>query len=644
MSGPRGPGRALGVGATLALALALGLGMALAVACGGAGGPGSGRSGADASGAARPEPDARARSPKPGPEGAEGPFPSPEELDALARDGEPDLEPPGDERLADVARWTLTGPFPERVGEEPVDDPGPWERVLLDVARDRAGLVVVSESMRCVAREIGLFARAHDALPGAGLRNFVAGRCGATGVGLRVGTVAATVPPDASEERIAEGWGPELAEGIRRNLGAGARAAGIWFGRRGDRGLALVVTAERRARVEPTAAIASDDGVVSIRGELLRPAQAVEAHVNRGRLGVAACEPDPSVRPPRFVLHCPVSREDETARIAVSARSAGRLLAEAVLEVLARPAGEPARTWRRPDYGGGGEVGDPDAFRERLLEAANRLRGEVGLAPLELERQQSRTAERLAPLYFGAGLGAVDPSVGDAVALGLVAGWEVGGVIRDANLGAFLSLETRDLGRWLGEALLEPGVRAVLLSPDHTRVAVGPVVSGERPFLAAVVVSYASYGDRDPAELREQFYGHLDRAFDRRGLRLPRRDRALEAAAARQAARVADGSAAPQEAAAALANEAAAQLRTDVQVWPLEGSAPDEVFLPDEIFDGSTSRIAAAVTWYQPSGWPWGRTLVLLVAAPKKGDVPELRTRGPLLPPAGPRSLRLPSA
>jgi len=604
----------------LATGAALAAGMALAAACGGAGGPGSG---GPAAGGAGTDTRPGARAPAPG--DAESPFPSVEELESLAREGTPEVGALVDEHFAEVERWTLTGPLPERVGEEPVRDPGPWEQLLLDVARDRAGLVVVSEAMRCVAREIGLFVRAHDALPGWGLRDFIVGRCGASGVGLRMGTVAATVPPDAPDERIADGWGPQLAQAIRENLGGGARAAGIWFGRREDRGLALVVTAERRARVEPTAVVASDDGSVSIRGELLRPAQGLEAQVNQGRLGVAACEPDPSVPLPRFALRCPVRDDDESAWITVSARPAGRLLPDTALKILARPAGSPARTWQRADYGGGGEVASADAFRERLVEAVNRLRAEEELPPLVLEPHESRTAERLAPLYMGAGLGAVDPSAGDLVALGLIAGWEVGGVIRDAGLGAFLALETRDLGLWLGEALLEPGIRSVLLSPERTRLAVGPIVSRDRPFLAAVVASYALYGDQDPAELREQFYVYLDRTLDRRGLRFPRRDRTLEAAAARHAVRVAGGAATPREAAAALADEAAAQLRTDVQVWPLEGSAADEVPLPAALLEGDTSRIAAAVTWYQPAGWPWGRTVVLLVAAP---DAP-LRTATP---------------
>jgi len=606
----------------LVVGVGLAAGMTFALGCAGAGGPGSGAP--DGDGAGR-DAGPGARAPAPGPGGEESPFPSPEELESLAREGTPEVGALVDERFAEVERWTLTGPLPERVGEEPVGDPGPWEQLLLEVARDRAGLVVVSEAMRCVAREIGLFVREHDALPGWGLRDFIVGRCGATGVGLRMGTVAATVPPDAPDERIASGWGPQLAQAIRENLGAGARAAGIWFGRRVDRGLALVVTAERRARVEPTAVVAADDDSVSIRGELLRPAQGLEAQVNQGRLGVARCEPDPSVLLPRFALRCPVRADDETAWITVSARSAGRLLPDSALKILARPAGDAARTWQRADYGGVGEVTSAEGFREGLVEAVNRLRVQADLPPLVLETHESRTAERLAPLYMGAGLGALDPSAGDLVALGLIAGWEVGGVIRDAGVGAYLTLETRDLGLWLGEALLEPGIRGVLLSSERTRLAVGPIVSPDRPFLAAVVASYALYGDQDPAELREQFYVYLDRTLDQRGLRFPRRDRTLEAVAARHAARVAGGAATPQEAAASLANEAAAQLRTDVQVWPLEGSAADQVLLPPELLEGDTARIAAAVTWYQPAGSPWGRTVVLLVAAP---DAP-LRTATP---------------
>jgi hypothetical protein len=281
-------------------------------------------------------------------------------------------------------------------------------------------------------------------------------------------------------------------------------------------------------------------------------------------------------------------------------------------------------------------VAGPEDFRTRLRAAANRLRAELGMEPLVLEGRESATAGRLAPFYFASGLGMVAPAYGDLVALGLMAGWEVQGTIRNANMGAALSLSSHDLDRWLAEALASPGMRAVLFHPEHTRLAVGPVVGADptAPYLGAILASYALFGEEDPVALRQDFYSVLDRAYDARGLSFPRRERALEVAAQREMTRIQNGAVTPEEALEIVGHEASLRLQAPVGAWLMEGADLEDLRPPDALFAENTAFIAAAVGHYQPSGWPWGRTLVILISAPEsalrsaqaekaaEGDVP----------------------
>src|SRR5262249_30094919 len=79
-------------------------------------------------------------------------FPTPKQLEKLESTPAPtnvfDLD------VKTVDTWELGGPFPEKMQAEPYSAPeDPWSALLEDAARRRAGLVVPTESMYCVARE-----------------------------------------------------------------------------------------------------------------------------------------------------------------------------------------------------------------------------------------------------------------------------------------------------------------------------------------------------------------------------------------------------------------------------------------------------------------------------------------------------------
>lgn len=568
----------------------------------------------------------RTHAPAPSPEAKEAsPFPSRGEIQDLAKHPVPEGTLHAD--YVSVARWRLAGPFPERIGEEPIHYPNTWEKLLLEAAAGRAGLVVASESMRCTAREFGRFFLEHGAYPDQSLQRMLLARCGATATGTDVGYLHGDVPAGTDDATVFQQWRDGAQELLRQYMGAGPRAVGLWFGRRNGHAVLMLASALRRVRLDPVSAIPGSDGSIHLGGEVLIPTQAIEAMINHGSYGFANCTTDPSVKLPRFALTCPTQRGDQEEWISVTARAPGRILANPVLRVLARPTGAEAATYHRPSSGRSVAITQPKDFAPRLLSELNRLRSRLHAPPLTLETQESEVADRLAPLYFGAYLGKVDPAVADVVALGLMAGWEVRGPIRRANVGGALALDTTNLAAWLGEALSQPGLRAALLSPHASRLAAGPVLSAvdagkqKRPFLGAIVSTYALYGTEDWAARRLAFYARVDRELAARHLSTPQRDPETEGAAEVLMAQVRQGSLSPREALRQLLDDTSARLRSQAQGWTLEGTSTDDVPLPDALFSGSVHRIAAAVGYAHTPGSPWADTVVLLV------DVPDVSMR-----------------
>ncbi len=565
--------------------------LVLGLACA-SGGPGAGRRGAGGA--------------------AKSPFPDPRTVEELAsRSGEPQSFLEVD--WAQVDRWQLSGPFPTKIGDEPLRDPGPWDQPLLDVGARRPGLLLVSEAMHCVARELGLFFAREGRLAGLALQRFVKARCGATGSELVLGTLTGSLPPEADEASILESWRPQVDELIGRYLGTGPRAAGLWFGREGDLGVAFVASARRSVLLEPADAVPDTEGWLRLRGEVLEPSEQVFAQINQGDYGFAECENEPGVEPPRFSLACPVDPFDETAWVQVASRAPGRILSDGVMLALARPSGAHADTYVRRSFGAKVRIESDDDLTGHLFDQVNRIRRRAGLRPLALAAEESEVTAALAPLYLGATFGTGDAAAADMAALGMVAGWRVPGVVRSGNVGGALVVRTRQLDLWLDEALQHPSFRALTLSPETSTLAIGPVVSQDPDYLGAAVASYALFDpDQSAAEL-----ARLHRRFDARyreaGLSPARRSGSLSEAAGRQLARVRAGRATPREAFDDLLTEVSAQVGMGVQGWILEGDSAEALPLPDELFDARVERFGSALGFYRPDEWPWGRTLAFVL-------------------------------
>ncbi|NNL85123.1 MAG: hypothetical protein HKP27_05695, partial [Myxococcales bacterium] len=311
-------------------------------------------------------------------ENLEGAFPPREQLENLT----PAELPPAlfALRVHDPETWTLEGPFPERVEAKAFRDPSTAGALLAEAAKRREGIVLPTEAMHCVARELGRFLLAHNAQPTAGLRRFIAARCRATSGEVGFAYVGFQVPEKADAEAVLQQRSDQIESFLSAQLAGGPLTAGVWFGRQGERVVMTVARGTRRVRIGPVPGSLRPGGSIEIAGEVLESTERVSALMNRGAFGYQACRPDRSVTLPRFAFTCDGEASDRSHLITVQLQPTGRLLAIKALDLLLIPDGDTHAVYRRPESAAEGpaEV-TPETAAQKTAEVVNALRARAGL-------------------------------------------------------------------------------------------------------------------------------------------------------------------------------------------------------------------------------------------------------------------------
>jgi hypothetical protein len=612
-------GRARGKWGRVGLALVAGAGLAACAL-------GSGTSAAPEPAAA---PAAEAASPSrpaetPGGAGAKKPasetgsFPTPE---ALAQLGEaPVPENLFDLDVQDVESWQLAGPFPERIEAVPYTEPGPWAALLDDAARRRPGLVLPTQAMYCVARELGRFFLATRRQPSEGLRRYMTARCNATEARVVIGYVDGPVSPHRDDVQVYGHWRNAVRQSLDARLAGGPRTVGIWYGREGDHAVVMQAFGHREIHVEPLSPVPAPDGRIEIRGELLTPAASVRALANRGRFGYSVCT---SLREPlvtRFAFACTVDPRDPSALISLSVTPPERLLGNTVLHVLARPEGRLEDVYRVVSYGEPHPVLVPAEAAGDFVDLLNAVRHLAALSPVALDEGQSETAAELAPAFFASLFGRSPEYNAEMVILGMLAGWSVDGIVQSGHFTASWVLRSNDLQRLLAAALEEPSGRETLLAGEIDRIAVGPLLetAAGRESLAAIFGSYAVFSEEDHTASVNAVMEKLGNERAQRGLGPPSSIEEVGPLCAEAASRVASGEV-PRDVMRDLLGDTVEILQRPATGWIAEVRDLDELSFPDEYLTRPALGLALAISHREEPGEAWGRWVVMVVVADAEG-------------------------
>jgi hypothetical protein len=546
-------------------------------------------------------------------------FPSPEALVELGEAPVPaDLF---DRDVKDVDGWRLAGPFPERLEAVPYRETGPWAALVDEAAQRRPGLVVPTQAMYCVARELGRFFLATNGQPSEGLRRFLLARCNATEARVLTGYVDGPVSPGRSDARIFAQWGAVVRESLESRLAGGPRTVGIWYGRLGERAVVMQAFGVREVRVHALSPVPTPAGRIEIRGEFLLPTEQARALVNRGRFGVAPCDRAPVAHAAGFGFVCQVDPRDPSAMIAVSVTRPERLLWTTVLHVLARPEGRLEDTWRAPSYGEPHPLLDPAATDEDFVELLNAARRQAGLAPVELDLEQSAMARELAPPFFASIFGRSPEVNAEMVILGMLAGWSVDGIVQSGHFAASWVMRSNDLQRLLAAALEEPEGRETLLAAGIDRVAIGPLIetADGHESMAAIFGSYALFSEEDHAASVDAVMEKLRSERAARGLGPPEGLGQVTPLCHAAASRVASGELS-RDVMRDLLGETVDVLGRPATGWIAEVRDLDELSFPEEYLTRPSLGLALAISHREEPGEPWGRWVVMVVVADTEGD------------------------
>jgi hypothetical protein len=217
-----------------------------------------------------------------------------------------------------------------------------------------------------------------------------------------------------------------------------------------------------------------------------------------------------------------------------------------------------------------------------------------------------------APYYFAAALGGGDARQADQIALGLLAGWDVGGMIRGANLMSSFA-PTLDAGRWLTSALEMPIGRSTLLAVDTEQIAFGPMVLAKERAIAAVVTGYRFHHGVDHTSDVNMLLTRVVQTRSRLGLPAPQRLGQVTEAMTYQLAAVREGKQTPREALDQVLQRASASYQMAMNGYVIEASSLDELEIPDEVLRQPALALEIGVTHHKAPGAAWAQYTILVV-------------------------------
>jgi hypothetical protein len=511
------------------------------------------------------------------------------------------------------ALWPANAPWQPR---------GAWDRAVADGIRAAGRSARMTEAMSCVARELGRWVLDHPQAPPAGLRRFIIAACGALAPDVGVKTLGGDVPAEVSEQAIVDRWRGQIGKDLVADLPAAATDAGFAFARKGGRVVAVLSFAQLRAELEPFSLSPGEAGELTLAGTVRDQAEYIGAYVNQGPHGVAPCFVDPTVPRPRFRLTCQVRSEDETAWIELVYAQPRRVLGHTFARVLARRPGARQLRYQPPPARADQTVASPDQFARAAVQALNQVRAAAGLSPVRLHAGESAAATRVARHYFGAALSGGVTEQMDVIALGLLAGWEVGGMIRDGSFASTLVPQTRDPGRWLDETIELPIGRSTLLAEGIEEVALGPVLLDDPPATGALVVGYRFHRSNDHgADIRRLMMSTLV-ARKHRKLEAPKRLAGMDKVMKAELDRVNQGRAQPMEALQNVLEAGVSRFGAGMQGYVVEASSLDALQIPDEVLRQPTLHMEIGVTHHKPAGAAWAQLVILVVFLDYGNTVP----------------------
>lgn len=514
---------------------------------------------------------------------------------------------------AQAADWTVDTSQAARTSDEPWQPSEEWGRAFQQELSQAGRPLRLSRALSCVARELGRYHRETQHEAPLAIRTFARGACGA--VVPRSGTLSLIrrVAADVSDETLRASWRAELRAQLVAKLPADASEVGFWFDRHGDQALATVAYAQAAHDIKSFSLVAPDNGMVTFEGRLRDQVAHVGGQINQGRFGVAKCLVDPGVAPPQFRIVCPMAPDDRTAWVQLSYARPKRVLMSLFLEALVRRSERETLTHSEPAASEPSGTSEKLGFSQAVLAELNSVRSQANLGPVALAEAQSATASRVAAHYFAATRSDDQDALQDEIALGLLAGWEVAGMIRGGSFFSKLSPRQHAPTHWLHSALALPSGRATLLAPDIEQVALGTQELGQQSGMGALITGYRLHHGTDHSADVARLLSRLIFARQGAGFAAPSALSSVQSVLDQELQHLHSGDREPRAALREVLKYASWQYGQAVAGYILRTTSLDALQIPPEVLHRPQLQVAIGITHHKPVGAAWAQYDIFVI-------------------------------
>ena len=550
-------------------------------------------------------------------------FPSSSDLDDVAGSGRA-VAPAAAKDVADVDAWQMQAPdvqtqYPTETG---------WDKQVVAAAAVHGNGVHLSPELRCAAQEAARFYVANGGLPDDGLRDHLLVRCGSTLPGVSLNYVRGDGPAEVSDSKVEASMQPLARKLLDLQLAAGHGEFGLGYARAQGRYAMVTFSGEVLAELNAFSPVVQGNSV-TLSGTVKTPTEYVVALANQGAYGVAHCEVDSTQRLPAFRVTCPLAAEDIATRIEILTLKPGEVLLNVAAELETRRDDTAELTYNAAAYGENKPAASSAAFRAALLQDLNRTRTEAKLPQFALEPTQSKTDEKLAPYLYQTLLSG-DQRQATTITLGLLAGWDVNGVIRNGGIYTGTVNSSRNPSRWLTRTLGSPLGRFVLLDPSMGHIGIGAIPLDPSGMMA-VVTTYAFFDTPDHRQEEAAVFAELNRRRRAHGLADARR---VESAPALRKAltQINHNLSTSTDGLHFAMTEISQAAHSSVSGYILETTDVSRVKFDASLLDPSTLDVEIGVTHYRVPGAAWGQYSILFVILDKGAKTSEASNRSALRP------------
>lgn len=487
-----------------------------------------------------------------------------------------------------------------------------WDKMFVKVVEGSAVKPQLTNAMSCVAKAIGEFYLEHKAPPDMSVERFYLAVCGNLVPDVRVGYVTLDVPASVPDDELFKNGGPKFEPLLGKYLLPNTTHAGFWFGRKGNQVISLVVSAKEEATIKSPTLTPNEQGDVVIEGRVNQAAQSLSGYINQGTSKAVMCAVDMSVPRPDFRIVCPMDPKDDVAWVQLFSLPPQRALGTVFLQALAKRTPEVVPRYAAVKYGAPAIVKTPEEFTNVVFDSLNKARKSAGLNAVKMAKGESVTAAKVAPHYFASAYGTEEPRNADIIALGLLAGWDVQGMIRDAHF-VSTTATTMDANRWLAMALEMPMGRHTLFAPEMDEVALGPAILSEQGVTGALAIGYRFHRGADHSNDKAFLFSRVIQARQSMGLPEPKRLLNYGPIIDEELAQLNAGKLTPRDAMNNIVQRSVESTNLGTRALMVQTSSLQELQLPDEILRKKTLRMDIGVTHFKAPGAAWAQYAIVVV-------------------------------